>query len=213
MAEEIKIEKNKNEIKLNDLLVNILTHNVNKSDEEYTAMLNEVAATYAKENDKPGEQLPSLDERRARVTSNYYGSSINILLSILNIVNDFYSNYAPIIEAIAEKVGVEFEDVLTEEDKAMREVATYFKAKNAKQNTAATKTNPYTGDGARFNDIHSLFTKNAGEPAVNKELDKLGFNQNGIEAFHLLKGLNKEQSPKGYVEMLQRMFNKAQFRK
>lgn len=83
----------------------------------------------------------------------------------------------------------------------------------AKQNTAATKTNPYTGDGARFNDIHSLFTKNAGEPAVNKELDKLGFNQNGIEAFHLLKGLNKEQSPKGYVEMLQRMFNKAQFRK
>lgn len=133
MAEEIKIEKNKNEIKLNDLLVNILTHNVNKSDEEYTAMLNEVAATYAKENDKPGEQLPSLDERRARVTSNYYGSSINILLSILNIVNDFYSNYAPIIEATAEKVGVEFEDVLTEEDKAMREVATYFKAKNAKQ--------------------------------------------------------------------------------
>ena len=122
-------------ITLQDVLGAILTNNVNLDDTKYAKMLDDVAKNYeANQQEKdPHYNPPTLAERRERIKANYYGSSINFLFQILNTVNDFYRNYAPLIEAIAEKVGVEFEKVKTDEDKAMEAVARYMNEKAEKE--------------------------------------------------------------------------------
>lgn len=121
------------DIKLDDLLKNIMTSNVNISNEDYEKMLNEVADNYDKNQKENGEEIktgtpPTLEERRERIKANYYGSAINMLFGILSSVNEFHRTYAPLLEAIAEKVGVEFEKIETEEDKAMKAAAEYLRA-------------------------------------------------------------------------------------
>ena len=123
-------------VSLNEVLGSILSNNVNISNEEYEKLLNSVAENYDRNNNKEvGKDYtpPTLDERRERIKANYYGSSINFLYQILNTVNDFYRNYAPLIVAIAEKVGVNFEKVETEEDKAIRAAAEYLRASAEKK--------------------------------------------------------------------------------
>lgn len=126
--EKLVIDEEKDKINLEDVLKNILTNNVNISNEQYTKLLDAVAENYDKNNDvKEGETKPTLEERRERIKANYYGSSINFLFQILDTVNNFYRNYAPLIEAIAEKVGVEFEKVETAEEKAMKEAEKFLR--------------------------------------------------------------------------------------
>lgn len=120
-------------LKLEDLLGAIMTRDVNKSEEEYAKLIDAVAENYDKNNEIKGESKVSLEERRERIRSNYYGTSMNMLLAILNLVNDFTSNYSRLIEAIAEKVGVDFEHVQTEEDKAMEAAAEYLRASAEKK--------------------------------------------------------------------------------
>lgn len=117
-------------IDLNEVLASILTKNVNMSDEEYKQMLDEVSSNYEsnQKNKDENYKAPTLEERRERVRMNFYGSITNFLFQILNTINEFYSNYAPMIEAIADKVGVEWEDMQTEEDKAMEAAAEYLRA-------------------------------------------------------------------------------------
>lgn len=120
-------------LKLEDLLGAIMTRDVNKSEEEYAKLIDAVSENYDKNNEIKGESKVSLEERRERIRSNYYGTSMNMLLAILNLVNDFTSNYSKLIEAIAEKVGVDFEHVQTEEDKAMEAAAEYLRASAEKK--------------------------------------------------------------------------------
>lgn len=162
--EKLRInEEEKQTMKLNDVLGTILSNNVNISNEEYEKLLNEVAKNYDKNHDEKGT-MPTLEERRERIKTNFYGSSVNFLYQILNTVNDFYRNYAPLIEAIAEKVGVEFEKVETTEEKAMKAAEEYLresaKKKQAerefieKQNLnrqARRKIKKETGENIKFN--------------------------------------------------------------
>lgn len=124
------------DIKLEDLLGAILTNNVNISDKKYAMMLNKVARTYDKNNDIKQSEKPSLQERRERVKSNFYGSVVNLLFQILSTVNSL-AEVLPIIYATAEKVGVEFETVETEEEKAMKAAAEFLQASAEKKRAEA----------------------------------------------------------------------------
>lgn len=127
------MEEKNERLKLEDLLGAIMTRDVNKSKEEYEKLLDDVSKNYDKNNDiKEGTKI-SLEERRERIKSNYYGTSMNLQLAILNLVNEFTSQYSKLIEAIAEKVGVEFEHIQTEEDKAMEAAAEYLRASAEKK--------------------------------------------------------------------------------
>ena len=116
------------EIKLDDLLGSILTSNVNLSTKDYNDMLKRVTATYDANNKEKSSKV-TLEEKRQRIASNFYGSTINLLFQILNVVGDLYDRWTPMLEAIAQKVGVDFEDTKTSEEKAMDAVAEYLKAK------------------------------------------------------------------------------------
>lgn len=119
----MKIENDK--IDYEEILKTILTSNVELSNEAYKKLIDNVAENYDKNNDEKGTR-PSLKERRERIKANYYGTSIQILVNILNTVNNFVRNYSLLIEAIADKVGVEFEKVQSEEDKAMEAARKYL---------------------------------------------------------------------------------------
>lgn len=120
-------EKNE-KFELIDVLKAIMTTNVDLDNAEYKKLLEDVATNYDKLNEEENKKRPTLRERRERIRANYYGTSINFLFQILHTVNDFYRNYAPLIEAIAEKVGVEFEKIESEEEKAMKAAAEYLRA-------------------------------------------------------------------------------------
>lgn len=120
-------------LKLEELLGSIMTKDVNKSEEDYQKLLEDVSRNYATQTELEEGKKISLEERRERIRSNYYGTTTNLLLAILNMVNDFTSQYSKLIEAIAEKVGVEFEHVQTEEDKAMEAAAEYLRASAEKK--------------------------------------------------------------------------------
>lgn len=129
------MEKEEKKYSLNDILGSIMSKNVNISDKEYEEMLDYVAKNYDANNQSNDEnyKMPSLEERRERIRMNFYGSAVNFLYQILNTVNEFCSNYAPLIEAIAEKTGVEFEKIETEEDRTMKAVAEYLRAGTEKR--------------------------------------------------------------------------------
>lgn len=131
--ETIKIGEKEEKVTLQDILGSIMSKNVNISNEEYEKLLDEVATNYDTKEDTKEENKPTLEERRERIRMNYYGTNTNFLYQILTTINDFFSNYAPLIEAIAEKVGVDFEKVETEEDKAMKAAAEYLRERAAKQ--------------------------------------------------------------------------------
>ena len=120
-------------LKLEELLGAIMTKDVNKSDEEYQKLLEDVSKNYATQNELEEGKKVNIEERRERIRSNYYGPTTNLLLAILNLVNDFTSQYSKLIEAIAEKVGVDFEHVQTEEDRAMEAAAEYLRASAEKK--------------------------------------------------------------------------------
>ena len=120
----MKIEEQK-QVSLEDVLKTIMTSNVDLSNEEYKKLLDDVSKNYDDINNEKGTK-PSLKERRERIRANYYGTNINFLYQILTTLNNFVSNYSLLIEAIAEKVGVEFEKVQSEEDKAMEAVRKYL---------------------------------------------------------------------------------------
>lgn len=124
-----------------DVLATIMTHNVNISNEEYERMLTAVGANYDNLHSlKQGEHAPTLDERRKRIEMNYYGTSINFLYSIYTALGEFINQYTPLIEAIASKVGVDFEKVETPEEQAMKAAANYLNASaKAKSKSEATK--------------------------------------------------------------------------
>lgn len=147
-------ENTQRKVTLNDVLTNILTHNVSISNEEYERMLTEVSTNYDKLHDtKDGETAPTLDERRKRIEANYYGTAINFAFATLNTLNDFIENYAPLIEAIAEKVGVDFEKKQSAEEKAMEAAAAYLNAKTQERLASrekATKNASNSGEVIKF---------------------------------------------------------------
>ena len=116
-----------NKVKLSDILGKIMTDKVEISEQEYKEMLKAVAGNYNKIN-KTGGKLPTLSERRKRIQTNYYGQSINMLYQILNLQTSFIEQVIPVIEAIADKVGVQFEQVKTADEKAMEAAAEFLKA-------------------------------------------------------------------------------------
>lgn len=117
-------------------------------------MLTAVGANYDNLHGlKAGEHAPTLDERRKRIETNYYGTSINFLYSIYTALGEFINQYAPLIEAIATKVGVDFEKAESTDEKAMRAAAEYLtasaKAKTANQAPKNAKKASKTGKKAK----------------------------------------------------------------
>lgn len=116
-----------NKVKLSDILGKIMTDKVEISEQDYKEMLKAVAGNYDKINKTSGK-MPTLNERRKRIQSNYYGQSINMLYQVLNLQTSFIEQVIPVIEAIADKVGVQFEQVKTADEKAMEAAAEFLKA-------------------------------------------------------------------------------------
>ena len=116
------------EITLEQVLGSILTKNVNLTDKQYHELLDKVTKTYDANTETKSKSI-SLEEKRQRIASNFYGSSINFLFQILNVVADLYEKWTPLLLAIAEKVGVKLEETKTAEEKAMEAVAEFYKAR------------------------------------------------------------------------------------
>lgn len=114
------------------VLGQVLTNNVNTSDEEYEKILDAVAANYDKVNAKKGTK-PSVEERRKRVQQNFYGTTINFLFQILSIVNDLYVKTEKnrlLLNEIGKKLGIEVENVKTADEKAMEAVEKFYAERN-----------------------------------------------------------------------------------
>lgn len=126
---------------LANVLGAILTSNVNTPDEEYERLLDAVAINYDKVNNKKGKKKtdkPTLAERRERVRANFYGTSVNFLFQILNIVTDLYLKEEKnrlILNEIAGKLGIEVENVKTADEKAMEAVEKYYRERNKAKET------------------------------------------------------------------------------
>lgn len=119
--------KNK-KVTAQEVIGKILTDKVEISEEEYKAMIKAVAGNYDATNKTKGK-MPSLRERRKRIQMNYYGQNINMLFQILSTQTaliEQFNQLSLMVEAIAEKVGVEFEKLETEEEKAMKAVQDYM---------------------------------------------------------------------------------------
>lgn len=121
----METENKEKKITLTDILGKVMTDKVELSQEDYDKMLKAVAGNYDKVNKTTGK-LPTLSERRRRIQMNYYGQTINMLYQILNYQMTFIDQIVPTIEAIADKVGVQF--VKTADEKAMEAAAEYLKA-------------------------------------------------------------------------------------
>lgn len=116
------------------VLGSILTKDVNTPDEEYEKMLDAVAQNYDKLNKSKGKK-PSVEERRARIQQNFYGTTINFLYQILSIANDAFlqtNKNALIIAEIAKKLDIPVEEIKTPEEKAMEQVEKFY-AERAKK--------------------------------------------------------------------------------
>lgn len=138
-----------NELTPEDVENAINTHNVDLSREEYKKafepakvnadnqdqmreeMEKQTAKLTGKEYVAPEKQEEAVTEelRHKRIMSNFCGTMINMLLPTFQMVNEI----TPIIYAIADKLGIDFEKVETAEDKAFNAAAEVLKAKKVEQ--------------------------------------------------------------------------------
>lgn len=115
----------------------VLTKDVNTPDEEYEKMLDAVAQNYDKLNNKKGKK-PSVEERRARIQQNFYGTTINFLCQILAVVNDLYLKEEKnrlVLNEIAKKHNIPVDEIKTADEKAMEAVAKFYEERNKAKET------------------------------------------------------------------------------
>lgn len=125
------MNKENKEVTILDVIGKVMTHNVEITEEDYKAMLKQIAGNYDLINKEEKTKMPSLRERRKRIQSNYYGQSINMLFQVISTQTaliEQFNSLSLLVEAIADKVGVEFEKLETEEEKAMRAANEYLSA-------------------------------------------------------------------------------------
>ena len=128
-----KVEQN-NEQSLLKVIGNILTSNVNLTTEEYNKILAEAGLKPA-DVEKVNEQ-----DRLTRIKANYYGTSINMLFSILqsiSVLTEEISVYRAIAQRVCKKLDIRIEDIKTSQDRVNEATERYLKAKTK----AMEKTN------------------------------------------------------------------------
>lgn len=116
-----------NELNAEKVLEEIKTRNVDLTEEEYKEV---TKSAFENANvDKKNKKQISESLKHKRIASNFMGTVINMLLPTYQMLIEI----VPIIYAIAEKTGVEFEKIESEEEKAYKAVAEYFKVLNSQK--------------------------------------------------------------------------------
>lgn len=118
-------------IKVEELFKKIMTDKLELDTKEYKELLKSVSKNYSANNKKENYKEPTLSEKRKRIQQNFYGTVINMLFQVVNTqanIIEQFNNMSLVVEAIADKVGVEFEKIETEEEKTMRAARDYLMA-------------------------------------------------------------------------------------
>ena len=116
--------ENKQDLDMRLLVADIMTRNVNLSKEEYRDVLIKIGVP-EQELDKCTEE-----ERAARIKSNYYGTMLNMNLSIYNALNqlrDENETMRAVLSAICKALGIDVEDIKSSTDKVNEAAAEYLK--------------------------------------------------------------------------------------
>ena len=114
------------ELTLRKIVGSIMTNNVGLSTEEYEAMLKKIGVNL------PGEDKATDKERLERIKGNFYGTTINMLFTILrqyNALAEEVEVWRALLGACCEKLGVDVSKVKTSTDKMNEAVENYVKTK------------------------------------------------------------------------------------
>ena len=122
-------KKKTEQVDLIQVIGNIMTRNVNLSKEEYSEILKQTGIE-AKDLDKVNET-----ERLARIRANYYGTSINILFTLLqrlSILEEEIESQRAVLKEMCKKFGIETSHIKTSTER-VNEAAERYLNKKAKQ--------------------------------------------------------------------------------
>lgn len=118
-----KVGVEQEEMDMRKLVAHILTSNVNVSKEEYKDILKKVGIPEA-DLDKTSEE-----DRTARIKANYYGTMLNMNLSIFNMLNalrDEMETLRAILSAICNALGIDVKEIKSSTDKVNEAAINYL---------------------------------------------------------------------------------------
>lgn len=119
-------EQQNEELTLRKIVGSIMTNNVGLSTEEYEAMLKKIGVNI------PGEDKATDKERLERIKGNFYGTTINMLFTILrqyNALAEEVEVWRALLGACCEKLGIDVSKIKTSTDLVNEAAADYIKTK------------------------------------------------------------------------------------
>ena len=125
MDQQKQKEQQEEELTFKKMIGNLMTRTVNLSKDEYCDMLREIGLQ-PKDVDKVDE-----NDRLCRIRSNYYGTSINMMFSLLQeqeALREEVATTRALLNAICKKVGIEVEEIKTSADRVNEAAAAYLDA-------------------------------------------------------------------------------------
>lgn len=119
-------EQQNEELTLRKIVGSIMTNNVGLSKEEYEDMLKKVGVNI------PGEDKATNEDRLKRIQANFYGTSINMLFTILrqyDALAEEVETWRALLGACCEKLGIDVSKIKTSTDLVNEAAANYIKTK------------------------------------------------------------------------------------
>lgn len=107
----------------------IMTNNVGLSKEEYDEMLKKIGVNFE------GEDKATDKERLERIQANYYGTTINMLFSLIRQINALQEEvevWRSLLKAICEKNGIDVSKLKTSTDIINEAAAKYIQQRTKK---------------------------------------------------------------------------------
>lgn len=117
------------EFTIQKVVGSIMTNNVGLSKEEYDAMLKKIGINFE------GEDKATDKERLERIQSNYYGTTINMLFSLIRQINALQEEvevWRSLLKAICEKNGIDVSKLKTSTDIINEAAAKYIQQRTKK---------------------------------------------------------------------------------
>lgn len=134
MAKSNKVKTQKTaaqeeEITLRKIIGSIMTNNVTLSKEEYNEMLKRVGANFE------GEDKATDRERLERIQSNFYGTIVNMLFTLLrqnNALQEEIEVWRCLLKALCDKNGIDTSKLKTSTDIINEAAAKYIQQRTKK---------------------------------------------------------------------------------
>lgn len=128
MAKSNKVKTQKTavqdeELTLRKIIGSIMTNNVTLTKEEYNEMLKRVGASF------DGEDKATDRERLERIQSNFYGTIVNMLFTLLrqnNALQEEIEVWRSLLKAVCEKLGIDASQLKTTTDIINEAAAKYI---------------------------------------------------------------------------------------